>query len=304
LIGPGQDSFQVVCKIDSQSGQQHHIGMERGSDQWSARHNGEDVSQLSTLTRLLPFVLLDPGSHTLVSGPPDGRRKYMDWGVFHVKHGYLTVWRRFSRTLKQRNAALRQSNRQVVESLNPILVNMGQKVHLAREQYTQKLTSVLNDNLSVFNRTLDGVGVRYKKGWAGDSLEEALSQSFQRDIESGTTGPGPHKADLLLTLDGAPAKERLSRGEQKAMTAAMLMAQAQMICMSGEPPVLMLDDLASELDEKHLNKVLDAGLSLGVQIWLTGTRIPGDINKRASTGNASCTVFHVEHGVVSCYELA
>ena len=88
LIGPEQPYFQVVSKIESQSGKQHRVGMERRKDGWSARHNGEDVSQLSDLTGLLPYVLLEPGSHTLISGPPEGRRKYLDWGVFHVKHSF------------------------------------------------------------------------------------------------------------------------------------------------------------------------------------------------------------------------
>ena len=70
LIGPEQPYFQVISKISSQSGTQHQIGMQRATDQWTARHNGEDVAQLSELTKLLPYVLLEPSSHTsgMVSG--------------------------------------------------------------------------------------------------------------------------------------------------------------------------------------------------------------------------------------------
>ncbi len=299
LIGPQQPSFQVVSKIKSQTGIQHHLGMERSKDRWSARHNGNNVSQLSELTELLPYVLLEPGSHILVSGPPDGRRKYLDWGVFHVKHSFLTLWRRYNRTLKQRNAALRRSDKTVVESLNPQLIALGEKLHQAREQHSSKLAAVLQENLPRFNQTLDGIGLSYRKGWPGESLEHVLNQSFQKDMERGATGPGPHKADLVLTLDGAPARERLSRGEQKALTAAMIMAQAQMICASGDRPVLLLDDLSSELDEEHLVKVLQAGLRLGVQTWLTGTGIPPAIK----ACGVEFAMFHVEHGVVSQAEL-
>ena len=295
LIGPAHTRFQIVGKIESQSGKQHHVGMERSTDQWSVRHNGEDVSQLSDLTELLPYVLLEPGSHTLVSGPPDKRRKYLDWGVFHVKHEFLTLWRRYSRTLKQRNAALRQSNQAVVESLDPQLITLGEKLHQAREQHARKLAVVLEENLPLFSQKLDGIGLNYRKGWGGDKLEEALSQSFQRDMERGTTGPGPHKADLVLTLESAPARERLSRGEQKAMTAAMIMAQAQMICESGDRPVLLLDDLSSEFDEAHLTRVLNMGLGLGVQIWLTGT----EVSPAIKACGVDYAMFHVEHGAVS-----
>ena len=295
LIGPESKFFQVVTTIETQAGDLHQMGMERGADYWSARHNGEDITQLSELTQLLPHVLLEPSSHTLVSGPPDGRRKYLDWGVFHVKHDFLILWRRYNRVLKQRNAALRQSDAMVVESLDPQFISLGEQLHRAREHHAGLLNKLLQHNLPIFSHVLEGLTLSYRKGWVGDSLAEAAQVSKQRDMERGSTGPGPHKADLYLSLDGVPAKERLSRGEQKAMTAAMIMAQAQLICESGERPVMMLDDLSSEFDEAHLGKVLKAGLELGVQIWLTGTQLAPAIKACES----SYTVFHVEHGSVS-----
>jgi DNA replication and repair protein RecF len=294
LIGPQSKNFQIVSKIESQKGDLHQLGMERGTDYWTARHNGEDVTQLSELTELLPHVLLAPSSHTLVSGPPDGRRKYLDWGVFHVEHAFLVLWRRYSRVLKQRNAALRQSNTMIVESLDPQFIQLGEQLHLARESHAKRLNSMLQSRLSQFSETLEGVTLSYRKGWAAENLAEAIQHSSVRDMERGSTGPGPHKADLYLALNGAPARERLSRGEQKTMTAAMILAQAQMICESGEKPVLLLDDLSSELDAEHLGKVLEAAKELGVQIWLTGTELAPAV--RACEG--TIRVFHVEHGCI------
>ena len=295
LIGPEDSSFQVVSKIESQQGDPHQLGMQRDENGWSARHNGEDVSQLSELTRLLPYVLLEPNSHVLVSGPPDGRRRYLDWGVFHVEHAFLTLWRRYNRVLKQRNAALKQTNRMVVESLDSQFVQLGEQLHTYRESHISSLNIILQEQLSLFCETLDGITLSYRKGWTGDNLAEAIQVSGPRDIERGSTGPGPHKADLYFTLNGVPAKERLSRGEQKAMTAALIMAQAKMICESGETPVLMLDDLSSEFDGVHLGKVLGAGLELGVQILLTGTELVPAIQSCQS----QYTMFHVKQGEVS-----
>jgi DNA replication and repair protein RecF len=295
LIGPQCKSFQLVSTVESQSGDPHQMGMERGVDFWTARHNGEDVTQLSELTRLLPYVLLEPSSHTLISGPPDGRRKYLDWGVFHVKHNFLMLWRRYNRVLKQRNAALRLSNIEVVESLDPQFIELGELLHQARQQHAELLGQSLQTKLPLFNQTLEGINLSYRKGWTGENLGEAIQLSRPRDIERGSTGPGPHKADLYLSLDGAPAKERLSRGEQKAMTAAMILTQAQLITESGEKPVLLLDDLSSELDKEHLEKVLNAGMELGIQIWMTGTG-PAPALKDTE---GSYKVFHVEHGRIS-----
>ncbi len=295
LIGPEGKSFQVVSKIQSQAGDSHQLGMERDDIHWSARHNGADVTNLSELTELLPHVVLEPNSHTLISGPPDGRRRYLDWGVFHVEHDFLLLWRRYNRVLKQRNAALRQANRMMVESLDSQFVQLGEKLHQARQNHVARLDLMLQKQLSLFCDSLEGIKLSYKKGWSGDSLDEAIETSYTRDIERGATGPGPHKADLHLSINGVPAKERLSRGEQKAMTAAMIMAQAQMISASGEMPLLLFDDLSSELDEIHLGKVLRVGLELGAQILITGT----DLVQAIRTCDSSYTVFHVKHGSVS-----
>jgi DNA replication and repair protein RecF len=292
LIGPEQSHFQVAGQVELCNGDAHRLGMERGGDYWKARHNGQDVAQLSELTEHLPFVILAPSSHTLVSGPPDGRRKYLDWGVFHVEHEHLVVWRRYARVLKQRNAALRQKSIPMIESLDPQLVLLGEQLHQARRQHAERLNEMLAEKLVLFNQELDGMVLNYRKGWSTERLNEALELSRERDLERGVTGPGPHKADLLLSVNGANAKERLSRGEQKAMTAALIMAQAQMISELGEKPVLLLDDLASELDEDHLFKVLNAGLSLGVQLWLTGT----DLVPVIDACGTPYKVFHVEHG--------
>jgi len=165
-------------------------------------------------------------------------------------------------------------------------------LHQARMQHAGLLAEGLEKKLLLFNKTLSDIEISYRKGWQGDDLAVAIEQSYRRDSERGATGPGPHKADLHITLDGAPAKERLSRGEQKALTAAMIMAQAELICNLGEQPVLLLDDLSSELDEEHQERILHAALSLGVQIWVTGTALSPAI---AACGS-DYAVFHVKHG--------
>lgn len=295
LIGPEDRYFQVASRIETHSGDSHQLGLERGPDYWHARHQGQDVNQISELTRLLPFVLLEPSSHTLISGPPDGRRRFLDWGVFHVKHGFLDLWRRYNRVLKQRNAALRQGSERVVESLDPQFVELGEQLHTARMQYVDRLEALLRSRLPAISEILEGMTLSYRKGWSTDSLAEAIEKSRRRDMEIGVTNPGPHKADLHLALGGAPAKERLSRGEQKAMTAALILAQANMMCETGEKPILMLDDLFSEFDEAHLGRVLEAGMAMGVQLWLTGTQPAPEMTNYNSTS----TMFHVEHGQVT-----
>ena len=118
---------------------------------------------------------------------------------------------------------------------------------------------------------------------------------MKRDMERGATGPGPHRADIVIYVDEKPARELLSRGEQKALAAAMLLAQADMMAESGEKPVLMLDDLDSEFDARHRDNVLSMGMQTGAQVWVTGTLAEPYL----SVGREERSLFHVEQGKIT-----
>jgi len=294
LIGPEAEQFRVVATTLSADDHQQTLGIERSGSEWRARRNGEDVKQLSDLGIHLPLVLIEPNSHLLISGPPEGRRRYLDWGVFHVEQDYLVQWRRYSRALKQRNAALRKQNIDVVKSLDEVLSGLGEKIDTARKVQVERLAPKLEKTISELSPALKAIKLRYDKGWKGKELLGALRENLQYDLERGATGPGPHKADIPVYFERKLARDRLSRGEQKILSAALLLSQASLMAESGEKPVLLMDDLASEFDETHLSGVLREGKKLKCQVWITGTTLtPYD-----SMGCEEHSMFHVEHGEI------
>ena len=99
LVGPNDAYFRVVAEAVSDEGKKDRLGLERSGKHWRARKNLTDLTKISQLTRSLPVTLMEPNSHQLVSGPPEFRRKFLDWGVFHVEHGFIEVWSRYSRAL-------------------------------------------------------------------------------------------------------------------------------------------------------------------------------------------------------------
>ena len=256
LIGPENDWFRVVATTEHGSGKQQTLGIERSRIEWKARRNGENVRQLSDLAIHLPLILIEPNSHLLISGSPQVRRRFLDWGVFHVEHDYLLQWRRYTRALKQRNAALRKQDTAVVTSLDPIMSELGEKIDNDRLRQLNALSEKLAVTLNALSPALNGIKLRYDKGWKGEGLLCALQDAQQQDLERGATGPGPHRADIPVYLDGKLAKERLSRGEQKILSAALLLSQAMLMSDNGEKPLLLMDDLASEFDAKHLAAVM------------------------------------------------
>jgi DNA replication and repair protein RecF len=299
LIGPESSTVSVFAEIVSDgradgvngASGQCRLGLERDSRSWKARRNGEDLNQLSELAGSLAVVAMEPNTHELISGAPEVRRRYLDWGVFHVEHTYLRAWRRYARALKQRNAALRSREKTVLPGLESILAAEGEQMTRMRQNYAGELSEHLQALVPALSP--GGVGrisIEYRRGWSTGSLADALSENRPRDLERGSTQCGPHRADLLIQVEGQAVKESVSRGEQKILATALIMAQARRQCETGRFPVLLLDDLASEFDQRHFGAALEVGIGLGVQMWITGVEEvdPGSPHSR----------FHVEHGAV------
>lgn len=294
LIGPSQPLFRIVMTIDDDKGTTHRLGLERERSQWQGRIDGEVMKGLNDSAQYLPLMLMEPTSHQLVSGGPDQRRRYLDWSVFHVKHDYLPAWRRYVRALKQRNAALRAGDRRMIDSMTPQLCSLGEALHQRRQDVFDQLQPVIVETLGTLSPKLGALEVVLRPGWKGESLEQALRASWDRDREQGMTHTGPHRADIQFRVDGRSVRDRFSRGEQKALAACLLLSQARLFADQGRIPVILLDDLASEFDQEHLDQVISHTQGLGAQVFVTGTTA----TPYASFVDADTTVFHVKHGVV------
>lgn len=288
LLGNNGRTFQVFASIRNQDQSIHRLGIERSGRNWRARKDAQDLKQISQLTRCLPLVLIEPDSHLLVSGPPETRRKLLDWGVFHVKPSFLEIWGRFSKALKQRNAALRSRQADLLDSLDAALLPAAEQLNRLRQEHSVRLGERVTQLLPRLDRDLENIELSFEQGWSEENYADSLSLHRERDLERGQTVTGPHRADLSFKLDQAQARAVLSRGQQKTLSAALLMAQAQLLASGGETPVILMDDLASEFDQQHFDDVLNQAREICEQVWVTGTELP--------ELPGSHRVFHVKHG--------
>lgn len=298
LVGNDAPRLRLLADIQSSDGKDHRLGLERNGKDWKARINGRDIKQLSELSAYLPIILLEPNSHLLVSGSPDHRRRYLDWGVFHVKQNFLEGWRRYSRALKQRNAALRMGEGVLAQTLTPQLAKHGEQIDQYRQRYMDLLAPVFQTLIGELSPGLVKLSLDYSRGWGDDALESYLKDRLEPDLERGVTFAGPHRADINVRSEGKLARERLSRGEQKIVATAMILAQAKLLQERGERPVLLMDDVASEFDSEHLKQVVESATSLDCQVFFSG--VSSEPYELAA--NSSCQVFHVKHGVVEIYQ--
>jgi len=148
--------------------------------------------------------------------------------------------------------------------------------------------------LKALSPDMQAVTLGYEPGWRGEDLGETLRKTMDRDLERGATGSGPHRADLVVRLDGTAARERLSRGEQKILAAALLLTQATIMKEGGANPLLLMDDLSSEFDQAHLANVLGVATALGSQMWVTGTATGPFLE----AGAEEAAMFHVKQGEI------
>jgi DNA replication and repair protein RecF len=270
------------------------LGLIRGRQHWQARHDGEELQSYAQLSALLPVVLFQPYSHQLVEAGPEYRRQFLDWGVFHVEPEYLVSWRRYQKALKQRNASLKaQSSDAVIAAIDPVLAQAAQQLHAQRQRFFSQFQPHYQYMQQLLGGDFEPIDLAYEPGFPHpDTLQEDWLQSLEKDRQRGFTLLGPHRADISLRTSQRGARGWLSRGQQKMVALAMLLAKLQVWQQdAGKGAVLLLDDVQSELDGYHLQQLLQLLVLQQQQVLITGTS--------AALGEAiAAKRFHVEQGQI------
>jgi len=295
LIRHGQDAFQLVGWVEAER-HQTVLGVRGSRNSTEIRVGGAPAGSSAALAQHFPPQIIDPEVHKLLEDGPQRRRRYLDWGVFHVEHSFMEVWQRYHRALRQRNAALRAADAGRQSAIwDAELLASGVRLDELRRRYVDAIAAPLAD----MGRGLLGLSVTasYAPGWAADeSFQAALEKSRDRDLRIGNTHAGPHRADITVKVDGLVAKERVSRGQQKLLAAALILAQLGLQeALHPGRGALLLDDPAAELDSRRLGALLEVVRGLNSQLFVTslhpelaGLGVPG-------------AMFHVEHGRVSAH---
>lgn len=290
LVRRGADFFRIVGRVETPRGVLA-AGTEYVNGQTTTRLAGQGISSISEIAEILPIQLIDPGVHRLIEEGSARRRRLLDWGVFHVKHEFLPSWRRYQRALLQRNAALRSgADDASVRAWQRDLVNYGAEVDAARSGYAEELKPVFE---AIVERLLDEPAtLEYRRGWPADqTLAESFESAKVRDLRLRTTTVGPHRADLGFKVSGAVARDRVSRGQQKMLASAFILAQIELRARSAAVPTcLLLDDPAAELDVDNLGKLLAAIDAAPAQLVVTS------VSEEGLKGIHVGRMFHVKQG--------
>ncbi len=289
--------LQLVAQIETPEHQIIPLGIRRSRNRSEIRVNKLPVKRVSDIAAQFPVLAIHPDSYKLITGSPSQRRQYLDWGVFHVEHGFFKAWQRFNKSLMQRNASLKSKQKfDVCRLWNNEIHNTAHHIDKLRQQYFEKLKPYFNDLTEQFFIP-DIIHIEYKRGWPIDmDLSDLLEQNLQKDRLKGYTYYGPHRAEIIIKVNGRSAQTCISRGQQKTLVALMRLAQAmQFTDTTNTSCVLLYDDLAAELDVNHRTKILSVLSKMNIQLFLTA------IEKKQIDLSAWQVkkMFHVEHGNLS-----
>ena len=292
----GQPAFRLVGRIIAGEGRSLPIGIERQTKGLRVHLNGEAITRLSDLAGCFPVQVLSADTPTILHGGPRYRRQTLDWALFHVEHNYRELWQRYTRILRQRNAALRgHATPALVKVWDGELVEAAEQLDQFRRGYLEALEPHLEDAL---HWLLPGPEMkwRYQPGWPTQTgFSDVLESALGKDREYGYTRYGPHRADFSLLLDGHGVATHCSRGQQKAVTVGFMLAQVKLQQrLSAAMGAFLLDDLTSELDAGHQQRVIEVLRDLDTQVFVSAIEAESVSHPALQEARR----FHVEHGVI------
>ncbi|PMG74884.1 DNA replication/repair protein RecF [Shewanella sp. 10N.286.51.B7] len=301
VINIEQDSLTLFAELEMESGEAK-LGLRRfRNGDIDVKMNGDKVKRLSVLAETLPIQVITPESFSLLFEGPKARRQFIDWGAFHADVNFYQAWVNTRRILKQRNQLLRDgSSYATIQFWDKELVRYAEQVTSIRNHYVDSLNELLKGIIEEFLPRVD-IKVSFTRGWDNKTdFSELLETQYHRDLSSGNTGSGPHKADLRLRVGNLPVQDALSRGQLKLLVCALRIAQGKLLQeQQNKHSIYLVDDLPSELDAQHRQLLLKQLTETGAQIFVTAIDPVAIVDSLASPPSK---MFHVEHGQVTVVE--
>lgn len=271
-----------------------------------ARLSGKPIDRLSDLVGMAKAVIFSPESLLIVKGAPSERRRFLDILISQIDRVYLHNLQSYLNVLKQRNELLKQvrdgrSKRELIDVWDEQLLQYACDITARRRDVVEKLSPIAAD---VHDEISGGEKLEFVYQVNGDQvsdvdigqyLETSLAESRERDIIRGSTSVGPHRDDIVILLNGADSRRFCSQGQQRTISLSLKISEFSMIReQTGKTPIMLMDDVASELDPQRgafLYRSLDR---FDAQVFLTTTHVEKDYHI------GDFDLFIVTRGTVEC----
>ena len=207
-------------------------------------------------------MVFDPGHLSLVKGSPDGRRRFLDAALCQLYPGYLSLLRKYTRLVTQKNALLKNyyatfGGAELLDVFDEKLSEAGQQVSEKRRAYLELLAPLVRENYRDISQGREEMEICYLPSYDARGLAHKLKETRSRDIAAGFCTAGPHREDFDIILSGRQAKLFASQGQQRSAVLSLKLAEAAAAqSVTGQHPVMLLDDVLSELDDMRQSYLL------------------------------------------------
>ncbi|BDV44936.1 DNA replication and repair protein RecF [Geotalea uraniireducens] len=280
------------------------IALYLGKEGRKARIDRKPVTRLADFFGAVNAVVFSPEEIGMARGGPELRRRYLDRAIFSSDLGYLMLYHEYYRILKQRNSLLKRGDQAGLEVWTDQLAEAGIRLMEKRIAYLAATEPLLGH----FYRQIAGgdetAGLAYRPHACDpaaidrdgkEALIRALSEHRAEELRRGTTVVGPHRDDLEFLLNGRVIKHHGSQGQQRSFVLALKMAEVEYLeKLYGAPPILLLDDISSELDRQRNENLMQFLRQKSMQVFVTTT----DPATLRLDGIDTHAAFRVEQGKV------
>ncbi|MDE5646362.1 MAG: DNA replication and repair protein RecF [Muribaculaceae bacterium] len=302
----GTDFFSLHGTYERHGSEEEvSAGMNRGKRK-VVKRKGKEYDRLSQHIGVFPAVLVAPRDIELITGPGEERRKLMDMVISQSDASYLDALIRYGRSLEQRNKLLRAHvvDHHLYEAIEMSLAGSARRIHDTRCAWLPRFSELLSHYYGAIAGEGETASVDLKSHQNDEpDMCRLLDGSRRHDEAVGYTSVGPHRDDLIITIDGLDARRSASQGQCKSVTLGMRLAQYDFLREStGQKPLFLLDDIFDKLDSTRVQRIVEIVKSdkFG-QIFITDTnRDHLDNILRESGGERA--MWHVERGVFTPHD--
>jgi DNA replication and repair protein RecF len=242
--------------------------------------NRIDQRKISNYLGKLKVVLFAPEDLQLIKGSPNQRRKFMDRALGQIRPKYINQLSQYQKVLLQRNQLLKDSFknsslRNTIDIWDCQLLEYGSSVIDIRQQFIQEIGKLAQRIHFEITEGIEQLNLYYDANCLVTNFREKIEKSRERDFQTGTTNVGPHRDELQFTINDIDAKIFGSQGQQRTVALSLKLAELEYMKMQiGDMPILLLDDVLSELDIRRQKQLLDS-INDSVQTFVTTTDVSG-----------------------------
>ena len=263
--------------------------------------NGKKVNKKKELQEKIKTTIFGPDDLSLIKGSPTERRNYLDELLFDLHTKNQLIKTNFEKCLKQRNTLLKQAKGRTTAEIETTLnvwdekfAESGEQLAAERINLLEKLKPEIENTLKKFTKNQDSVSFEYEKLWEKGQLFEALQSERQTDIRRGTTTIGPHRDEIGIKVNNLLSRNHSSQGEQRSLALGLRLAGHEIVKRTtGSEPVVLLDDVFSELDDTRCQILIDLLPKKQAVLTTTG-KLP--------TGVKPDYKYHVVEGIIKSSE--